>query len=169
MPQGESNCGEFPCIFPAGQGSRSRDEFAPDSPHRHPVCCCRDFPLDSRSCAEFSTIPRGFARAPWRNRTGDAGFQPAIQRHPPIFSTADFGGSHSAQIRRVAPKARCRASLRGRRAAERERAGSNGQNRSAKRRPAEQEVDRAGSRAPEPETAGSDPSSREAILPWRRR
>jgi hypothetical protein len=43
MPPGESDCGGFPCIFPADQGSRPRDELAPDSPHRHSVCWCRDF------------------------------------------------------------------------------------------------------------------------------
>ena len=26
---------EIPCIFPAYQGTAARDEFSPDSPHRH--------------------------------------------------------------------------------------------------------------------------------------
>jgi hypothetical protein len=31
----ESEFGEIPCIFPVCQGWGQRDEFAPDSPHRH--------------------------------------------------------------------------------------------------------------------------------------
>ena len=34
---GESDFGRVPCIFPAHQGSRARDEFAPDCLHRHGV------------------------------------------------------------------------------------------------------------------------------------
>ena len=32
---GEPGIGEFPRIFPVDQGNDSRDEFPPDSPHRH--------------------------------------------------------------------------------------------------------------------------------------
>ena len=32
---GEPNSGGFLCIFPVDQGIGRRDEFAPDSPHRH--------------------------------------------------------------------------------------------------------------------------------------
>jgi len=42
MPPGESDCGGFPCIFPADQGSRPRDEFATDCTHRHSVRSSRD-------------------------------------------------------------------------------------------------------------------------------
>jgi hypothetical protein len=40
---GESDSGEFPCTFPAYQGTSRRDEFAPDCFHRHFVCGRGDF------------------------------------------------------------------------------------------------------------------------------
>lgn len=38
------NFGEFPCIFPAYQGSDAREEFPTDSPHRQSGNEGRDFP-----------------------------------------------------------------------------------------------------------------------------
>ncbi len=83
MPPGESDCGGFPCIFPADQGSRPRDEFAPDSPHRHSVCCCRDFPRalghsprNSRDSAGFCAFDSG------ASEPETAGSEPKRGRHP---------------------------------------------------------------------------------------
>ena len=57
---GEFDFGRFPCIFPAHQGSRPRDEFAPDCLHRHLVCCCRDFPSAAGSSPRNSRDSAGF-------------------------------------------------------------------------------------------------------------
>ena len=68
VPPAASSLGEFPCIFPVDQGIAPRDEFAPDSPHRHPGSGCRDFPLGSE---DGSGKAREFA-ACWRLRSFDS-------------------------------------------------------------------------------------------------
>ncbi len=39
----KAGCGRIPCTFPIDQGIIPRDEFPPDSTHRHQVSRCRDF------------------------------------------------------------------------------------------------------------------------------
>ena len=62
IPAAASSLAEFPCIFPADQGKDSRDEFAPDSPHRHPVCASRDCPQLSKFSPRSSRDSAGFWR-----------------------------------------------------------------------------------------------------------
>jgi hypothetical protein len=57
---GKSDFEEIPCIFPGDQGIGRRDEFAPDCPHRHPVCRCRDFPRTSKYSPRNSREFAGF-------------------------------------------------------------------------------------------------------------
>ena len=81
--------------FPAEQGSTPRDQFAPDSPHRHPVCGCRDFPSGSE---DGSGRAREFAGC-WQLSS----FDPEPERDRPVqrqfapvgafVSVGHFGGS----------------------------------------------------------------------------
>ncbi len=57
---GESDFGRFPCIFPAHQGSRPRDEFAPDCLHRQVVRDFGDSATGAPSDGEFSRHSAGF-------------------------------------------------------------------------------------------------------------
>jgi len=47
-PVGNSELWRFPCVCPADQGFRSRDEFAPDCPHRQPVRVVGDGETEAR-------------------------------------------------------------------------------------------------------------------------
>ena len=65
----------IPCIFPAHQGFRHRDGFAPDCLHRHSVCSSRRLsgwsaihPPKPRGCARF------WARGPGEPEAETAGF-----------------------------------------------------------------------------------------------
>jgi hypothetical protein len=59
----------FPCIFPAEQGTRpQRDGFAPDSPHRHLVCGCRDF---AAATSDHPRNSRAFAGS-WERGTAES-------------------------------------------------------------------------------------------------
>ncbi len=83
---GSPNFGVFPCIFPANQGFRSRDEFATDCTHRQSVWGCRDFPRESRSSPRNSRDSAGF----WRSGSDEsepetAGSRPR-RRNSPRFS-----------------------------------------------------------------------------------
>ena len=64
---------EFPCIFPANQGTDPGDEFAPDPPHRLSVCLRGDFrppptfrPRSVRDSAGFGAC--GFAQVNQRRQ-----------------------------------------------------------------------------------------------------
>ncbi len=89
----KSQIGEIPCIFPAKQGSVPRDEFAPDSPHRHSVCHSREFEVGARGVREIPAIPRGFGRGRSRTRSGDGRVARPMAPSPSIFSAGDSGGS----------------------------------------------------------------------------
>jgi len=58
--QGRSSFGEFPCTFPVDQGGAPRDEFAPDSPHRHRVCVSGDSSSTDRRRPRNSRDSAGF-------------------------------------------------------------------------------------------------------------
>ncbi len=60
MPPGESDCGGFPCIFPADQGFRQRDGFAIDCPHRQLVRNFGEFWAAARAGAEITRHSAGF-------------------------------------------------------------------------------------------------------------
>ena len=66
-PPGGGSFDEFPCIFPVDQGIDSRDEFAPDSFHRHLVCRRRDFSVRARGGRENRAIPQGFGTRAFAN------------------------------------------------------------------------------------------------------
>ncbi len=66
----------FPCIFPANQGIAARDEFAPDSPHRHWAHRHTDFPIGRSKTSGKFRDSAGF----WR--LGSFEFEP---------ETASFG------------------------------------------------------------------------------
>ncbi len=62
-PPGGPNLEGFPCTFPAEQGFRHRDEFAPDCAHRHSVCCCRESRANPCSLRRSSRDSAGFCAA----------------------------------------------------------------------------------------------------------
>ncbi len=69
-------------------------------PLRHPVCCCRDFPLVPRIQHEKFPRFRGvLAVGLSRTRTGDRGFGASKAQQPAFFSVGKLDGSDSLQIR----------------------------------------------------------------------
>ena len=63
-PAGQSDIGEIPCTFPTDQGTDSRDEFARDCPHRHPVCHCGESFLAAQDVGEIPAVLLVFGRPP---------------------------------------------------------------------------------------------------------
>jgi hypothetical protein len=78
------------------QGNTPRDEFPPDSPHRHPGTGCRDFPLGfedgSGKAREFAGV---LAVEVLRYRTRDSAVQGRLEPVGEFVSVAKFGGSGS--------------------------------------------------------------------------
>ncbi len=80
---GKAEFAELPCIFPADQGLRRGDEFAPDSSHRQVVCSCRDCAPASRNSPRSSRDSAGFWQGlPSGSEPETAGSGPRRCRRP---------------------------------------------------------------------------------------